>query len=83
MKKSVDEVLSNKMGYKKAAREYCLPQTTLERYVQKLKQGNEVIMGLPLGPIKSVFSQTDEEELVEYLKYMVPQLLYEGRKKII
>ena len=35
MKKSVDEVLSNKIEYKKAAREYCLPQTTLERYVQK------------------------------------------------
>ena len=51
--------------------------------MQKLKQGNEVIMGLPLGPIKSEFSQTDEEELVEYLKDVVPQILYEGRKKII
>ena len=40
------------MGYNEAAREYYLPQTTLVRYVQKLKQGNEVIMGLPVGPIK-------------------------------
>ena len=26
-----------------------------------------MMMDLPLGPIKSVFSQTEEEELLEYL----------------
>ena len=39
VKESVEEVLSNKIGYKKVVREYyCLPQTTLERHVEKLKQ---------------------------------------------
>ena len=42
-----------------------------------------IFMGLLLGQIKSVFLQTEEEEFVEYLKDIVPELLHEGRKEKI
>lgn len=36
MKTAIDKVLSKEMGYRKAASEYGVPQTTLERYVKKM-----------------------------------------------
>lgn len=42
MKKAVEDVLAKKSGYRKAAATYGVPQTTLERYVNKVKQGKEV-----------------------------------------
>lgn len=74
MKEAVSQVLSRKMGYKKAANQFGVPQTTLERYVKKVKQGGEVSFGLPLGPIKTVFSEQEEREMVSYLKYMEERL---------
>lgn len=55
MKAAIDKVLSKESGYRKAALKYGVPQTTLERYVKKIKQGEEITVGLPLGPIKSFF----------------------------
>lgn len=56
MKIAIDKVLSRETGYKKAASAYAVPQTTLERYVKKMKEGGEVTIGLPLGPKKSIFT---------------------------
>ena len=70
MKIAIDKVLSKESGYRKAALEYGVPQTTLERYIKKINRGEEITIGLPLGPIKSVFSQKEEQELVEYVKHM-------------
>ena len=42
MKNAVNKVLSKKMGYKKAVQAYSIPQTTLECYVKKLRQEDEV-----------------------------------------
>lgn len=74
MKAAIDKVLSKKLGYRKAALEHGIPQTTLERYVKKIKRGEEIIVGLPLGPRKSVFSQKEEQELAEYIKHMEERL---------
>lgn len=56
MKIAIDKVLSRETGYKKAASAYAVPQTTLERYVKKMKEGGEVTIGLPLGPKKTTFT---------------------------
>lgn len=52
MKKAVEDILAKKAGFRKAASNYGVPQTTLERYVNKIKQGREIMFGKPLGPIK-------------------------------
>ncbi|XP_025829864.1 uncharacterized protein LOC112904326 [Agrilus planipennis] len=74
MKIAIDKVLSREMGYKKAASAYAVPQTTLERYVKKMKEGGEVTIGLPLGPKKSIFTTKEEGEIEAYLKYMEERL---------
>lgn len=74
MKTAIDKVLSKEMGYKKAASAYAVPQTTLERYVKKMKEGCEVEIGLPLGPKKTIFTPKEEVEIVAYLKYMEERL---------
>ena len=50
MKTAIDKVLSKDIGYRKAASGYGVPQTTLERYVKRMKEGGEVTIGVPLGP---------------------------------
>lgn len=74
MKKAVEDVLAKKSGFRKAASLYSVPQTTLERYVNKVKQGKEVTFGEPLGPIKKVFSEEEEGEIETYLKDMEARL---------
>ncbi|RVE41476.1 hypothetical protein evm_013863 [Chilo suppressalis] len=74
MKIAVDKVLSKEMGYKKTASAYAVPQTTLERYVKKMKEGSEVTIGLPLDPKKSIFTSKEEGEIEAYLKYMEKRL---------
>lgn len=74
MKTAIDKVLSKEMGYRKAATAYAVPQTTLERYVKKMKEGGEVAIGLPLGPKKPIFTRSEEDEMVAYLKHMEERL---------
>ncbi|CAG4968026.1 unnamed protein product [Parnassius apollo] len=74
MKTAIDKVLSKEMGYKKAASAYTVPQTTLERYIKKMKKGGEVTIGLPLGPKKTIFTPKEEDEIEAYLKYMEERL---------
>lgn len=74
MKNAVEKVLSSEMGYRKAALEYKVPQTTLERHVKAIRIKGEMKLDLPLGPIKTVFSYEEENELVKYLKEMEARL---------
>lgn len=74
MKTAIDKVLSKDMGYRKAASEYGVPQTTLERYVKKMKEGGEVTIGVPLGPKQPIFTTKEEDEMVAYLKHMEERL---------
>ncbi|XP_023312376.1 uncharacterized protein LOC111692555 [Anoplophora glabripennis] len=74
MKQAVEKVLNKEMGYRKAALQYSVPQTTLERHVNAIKTKGEMNLDLPLGPITTVFSKKEENELVEYLKEMEARL---------
>ncbi|CAH2090923.1 unnamed protein product [Euphydryas editha] len=69
MKKAVEAVLEGKMGYMLAAKSFSVPQTTLERKVKKSRENSNDIQNLkiPLGPKLPVFSQEEENELVDYL----------------
>lgn len=60
MKTAIDKVLSKEIDSRKAASEYEVPQTTLERYVQNIKEGGKLTIGVPLGP-KQPISTTKEE----------------------
>lgn len=74
VKTAIDKVLSKEMGYKKAASAYAVPQTTLERYVTKMKEDGEVTISLPLGPKKTILTPKEEDEIEAYLKYMEEHL---------
>nr|CAH7724701.1 unnamed protein product [Callosobruchus chinensis] len=40
MRLAVEEIINKRMGYRKAAQQFCVPQTTLERRVKEYGQGN-------------------------------------------
>ncbi|KAK9885149.1 hypothetical protein WA026_010660 [Henosepilachna vigintioctopunctata] len=74
MKTAIDKVLSKEMSYKKAASKYRVPQTTLERYVKKIKEDGEGTIGVSLGPKKPLFTTKEKDEIVAYLKHMEERL---------
>lgn len=51
-----------------------MPQTSLERYVTKMKEDGEVTISLPLGPKKNIVAPKEEDEIEAYLKYMEERL---------
>lgn len=69
MKKAIEVVLKGEMGYMLAAKSFSVPQTTLERKVKKARENENRIenVKVPLGPILPVFSQKEEDELMDYL----------------
>lgn len=67
MKRAIDAVLSKSAGYRKAAQLHGIPQTTLERYVAKMRKG-EVSLNSGSGNFRPVFSKQEEEELIRYVK---------------
>ncbi|KAK0162410.1 hypothetical protein PV327_006190 [Microctonus hyperodae] len=68
MQAAVDTVVEGVMGYFKAATKFGVPQSTLERHV-KLRRGNPTLqVKKTLGKYKCVFSEEQENELVDYLK---------------
>lgn len=73
MRGAVQEVLSDRMGYRRAAEAFKVPQTTLERHVKKSKANPDLqntIVVQSLGPMKCDFSSDKETKLVSYLKVM-------------
>ncbi|KAK9870360.1 hypothetical protein WA026_007928 [Henosepilachna vigintioctopunctata] len=62
MKTALDEVLSKEMVYRKAASEYGVPQTTLERYVKKMREEGEVTIGVSLGSKEPIFTTKEEDD---------------------
>lgn len=70
MKNAVETVLNGKLGYRRAAQSYGIPQTTLERRVRECREldGAPCQMKRPLGPKTTVFSEEEEMQLVAYLK---------------
>lgn len=82
MREAVKKVLEGKMGYYKAAKQFDVPQTTLERKVKAARSVlNETSDGnlptpikVPLGPRLPVFSKSEENELCSYLLEMEERL---------
>ncbi|XP_030757332.1 uncharacterized protein LOC115883165 [Sitophilus oryzae] len=75
MNAAVDVVVSGQMGYRRAAEQHGVPQTTLERYVaKKRKDQQNFVVDKSVGKFRSVFSQEQEIELVDYLKSMESRL---------
>ncbi|XP_021190238.3 tigger transposable element-derived protein 6 [Helicoverpa armigera] len=84
MREAVQAVLDGKMGYYKAAKQFNVPQTTLERKVKAARPLlNEtskenlplsIPIKVPLGPRQPVFSLSEEKELCAYLLEMEERL---------
>lgn len=75
MNEAVLSVVSGRIGFKKAAQQFGVPQTTLERYVQKKKKNEKDFkIDKTEGKFKSVFSTEQELELEKYLKDMEMRL---------
>lgn len=75
MKKAVQAIIEGTMGYKKAAQQFKVPQTTLERYVAKAKRdvGSNFKIA-QLGSARNVFTEAQELEIVKYVKEMESRL---------
>lgn len=75
MHQAVLSVINGNMGYKKAAEQFLIPQTTLERYVQKKNTENDNFkIDKTSGKFVCVFSTEQEVELENYLKCMEGRL---------
>lgn len=74
MEQAISVVLKKEMGYKKAAQQFAVPQTTLERYVKKKRENTEFVIDKTNGKFKCVFNKQQELELVGYLKSMEKRL---------
>ncbi|KAJ4446411.1 hypothetical protein ANN_13107 [Periplaneta americana] len=70
MNRAVEAVVRKEMGYLKAARYFCVPQTTLERYVKQRRESeNEEEISTKLGR-KPVFPPDLESDLVSHCLLM-------------
>ncbi|KAB0790631.1 hypothetical protein PPYR_14933 [Photinus pyralis] len=77
MANAVQEVLEGRMGYLKASMEFGVPRSTLEGRVSKVRKGllsrkNAAKKGL--GRYKAVFTEKQEEEMVEHILAMENRL---------
>lgn len=73
MDAAAEEVISNSISLRKAANAYNCNFMTLQRYVKKLKEVKEMggnPIDIKIGYVKSrqIFSENQEQELVDYLK---------------
>lgn len=68
MQAAVDAVVEGAMGYFKAATKFGVPQSTLERHVKLRRENPTLQVKKTLGKYKCVFSEEQENELVDYLK---------------
>jgi hypothetical protein len=70
MRRAIDEVTGGHMGHKEASVTFGVPQTTLERKIKCAKKNPYQKLKVSFGPKQTVFSTSEEEELVIYLKKM-------------
>ena len=73
---AINAVLSGTMGYLKASKSYNVPQSTLEDRVKKARQeaSLEEASKKGMGRYKTVFSDEQENELVEYILLLESRL---------
>lgn len=70
MAKAVTAVVSGKMGYKLAARTFHIPRSTLQRRASKVRYQMPEDTKPIMGPYRRVFTESQEKDLVGYIKSM-------------
>lgn len=84
MAKAVAAVVSGKMGYKLAARTFHIPRSTLQRRASKIRyqlQATEDPKPL-MGHYRRVFTESQEKDLVGYIKSMQKYFMGVSRRDI-
>ncbi|CAG5100687.1 Protein of unknown function [Cotesia congregata] len=74
MAKAIQEVVNGTMGLKTAAKSYNVPRSTLQRRIKVFKVNSDLESSIEKRSIETVFSPTQEEELVKYLKQQESRL---------
>lgn len=74
MQMAVEAVIRTEIGFLKASRQFNVPKSTLERYVNKTKNNPNYKIDRSEGKFKNVFTAEQEIELVAYLKSMESRL---------
>ncbi|XP_072381731.1 uncharacterized protein [Diabrotica undecimpunctata] len=70
---AIRQMLEDNMGYRKASKLYAIPQTTLERKVKEAREkglSSKEAAEKRLGRFKTVFSEAQGNELVDYILYL-------------
>ncbi|XP_011875210.1 PREDICTED: uncharacterized protein LOC105566092 isoform X2 [Vollenhovia emeryi] len=75
MNDAVSAIIEGNMGYRKASSIFRVPKTTLERYVQKMKNSSDKMVKVTkAGAFKTVFTKEQEKELCNYIISMEQRL---------
>ncbi|XP_046961292.1 uncharacterized protein LOC124530962 [Vanessa cardui] len=82
MAKAVAAVVSGKMGYKLAARTYHIPRSTLQRRASKVRYQQPDDPKPLMGHYRRVFTESQEKDLVGYIKSMEKFFMGVSRRDI-
>lgn len=82
MAKAVAAVVSGKMGYKLAARTYHIPRSTLQRRASKVRYQTPDEPKPLMGHYRRVFTESQEKDLVGYIKSMEKFFMGVSRRDI-
>lgn len=74
MERAVEAVIKREMGYKKASTIFCVPSSTLERYVKKKREKENSVIDKTVGKFQPVFTAEQESEIVSQLIEMQRRL---------
>ncbi|XP_059049832.1 uncharacterized protein LOC131844870 [Achroia grisella] len=82
MAKAVQAVVSGKMGYKLAARTFHIPRSTLQRRASKIRYQQPDDTKPLMGHYRRVFTDSQERDLVGYIKSMEQYFMGVSRRDI-
>lgn len=82
MAKAVQAVVSGKMGYKLAARTFHIPRSTLQRRASKIRYQQPDDPKTLMGHYRRVFTDSQEKDLVGYIKSMEKHFMGVSRRDI-
>ncbi|XP_053603058.1 uncharacterized protein LOC128671011 isoform X1 [Plodia interpunctella] len=82
MARAVAAVVSGKMGYKLAARTFHIPRSTLQRRASKIRYTQPDEPKPLMGHYRRVFTDSQEKDLVGYIKSMEKYFMGVSRRDI-
>ncbi|XP_063358232.1 uncharacterized protein LOC134647836 isoform X1 [Cydia amplana] len=82
MARAVAAVVSGKMGYKLAARTFHIPRSTLQRRASKIRYQQPDDPKPIMGHYRRVFTESQEKDLVGYIKSMEQYFMGVSRRDI-